>query len=154
MRIFKDKSGETWEVSMTVGAAKRLRDRCGIDIMAPEKTGPDGLPGLTSLGVDEFRQAEAIACMLEPQFLARGMDSDQVLDLFDGAALAAAQTAFWEELENFFRSQGHPARAAMVMKQRQALSLAVRLAAERVEAVDVGTAVAGAMSTSSPGGSV
>ncbi len=150
MRTFTDTRGNTWEIAITLGAAKRLRDRAGIDLLRPEAKGPDGVPGITALAIDEYLQAEAIATLIEPQMAAANIAPEAVPDIFDGATLAAAQAAFWEEIENFFQSLGHTARAQMVSKQRQTLAAAMRLATDRLASIDPETLAAGAMSTSSP----
>lgn len=155
MKTFVDSHDRRWELSLTLGSAKRIRDRLGLDLLRPEGK-PDGadVPTLTRLGVDELLLGEVLAILLEPQFESHQITPDQIWDTFDGATVLRAAEAFWSELADFFRQRGQEHRLRMIEKQRAAIQAGMDRATEVIEAVDVEAeldAAFGRTSTPSPG---
>lgn len=150
MTTFTDSQDNTWNLSLTIGSAKRLKGVTGLDILAPMRQSDTGTPALTEIALDPTKQAEAIACLLDKQFEAKGISGDDVFELFDGPTLAASQEAFMAELENFFQSLGHTARAALVKTNMKMVREAVKQATARIGALDIEAAVSGAASMLSP----
>lgn len=149
MRTFTDAGGRTWTINLTLGTAMTVRDKLGIDLLQPEhpRNGdPAGQPLLTSLGTDELLLGEVICCLLDDQFEKQNVTDADVRRAFDGRTLLAAQTAFYEELIDFFRSRGRTDRARAVEKQKQLIETAVRTIETRIEHLDIEAAIAGAMS--------
>ncbi|MBN2581481.1 MAG: hypothetical protein JXL80_00325, partial [Planctomycetes bacterium] len=58
--------------------------------------------------------------------------------------------AFYEELVGFFRSRGRTDRARAVETQGRVITEAVKAIEQRIEALDVGQAIRGALSGPSP----
>ena len=159
MRTFKDKAGRNWTISINLATAKRLRDKLSVDLLQPEVGDP---PLLTRLGTDEILLGEVLCCLLSDQFEAHGVGEDDVLAAFDGDTLLAAQTAFYEDLADFFRSRRRTDRAAGVETQAKMIELATaKIEAKlgqidmekiggQIDAIDINLEISGAMSGASP----
>jgi len=147
MKTFTDKSGRIWEIAITLGAAKRLRDKLDIDLLQPEQGDP---PLLTRLGTDEILLGEVLCELLSGQFDAHGVGADDIMDAFDGATLLAAQDAFYEDLVDFFRGRGRTDRSRAVETQAEIIRLAIAKAEMKIEQIDMTTLIDGAMSGSLP----
>jgi hypothetical protein len=142
MKTFRDNQGRPWELAMTIGAAKRIRSRLGVDIMALH----DGTPPLVEriLG-DLALQVDLVYVCIEPQVRAAGITDEQWAESMGGGPMAEALEAFWQEIIDFFRP-GRPGTAEMA---RTALEM-VRL--RQLAAASVGQSLRdGPPSTSSPG---
>jgi len=143
MHTFKDSKGRQWEIAMTLGNVKRVRDTLHIDLLQPEAGDP---PLLQRLGVDEFLLAEVIEKFLEPQFAEKGTTADDVMAAFDGETILAAQSAFYDEMVAFFQSRGRNDRAKAVQKQQAVIKAATAAAVQQIEDFDVEKAIRGEMS--------
>ena len=103
--------------------------------MQPEQGDP---PLLTRLGTDELLLGEVICTLLESQFEEHGtLRSEEVYAVFDGQTTLAAQNAFYEELEDFFRQRGRTDRMKAVRALRKLIEAAIRAADQRVEEIDI-----------------
>ena len=147
MKTFTDAAGRTWTIALNLGTAMQVKDRLGVDLLTPEDGDP---PLLTRLGTDELLLGEVLCALLEGQFETHNVTPEDVRAAFDGAALLAAQTAFYEELIDFFRSRGRADRAKAVAKQEKLIDAAVTAIEARIERIDVDEAIRGAMSGASP----
>jgi len=147
MKTFTDKSGRIWEVAITIGAAKRLRDALDIDLLQPEVGDP---PLLTRLGTDEILLGEVLCSLLSDQFEAHKVTADDVMAAFDGETLLAAQDAFYEDLVDFFLGRGRTDRAKAVRAQAELIRMAIERAGAKIDQIDISTLIDGAMSGSSP----
>ena len=49
MKAFEDAKGRRWELSLTIGSAKRVLEKLGVNLLEPEGGEP---PLLTRLGAD------------------------------------------------------------------------------------------------------
>jgi len=110
MACFKDSTGRSWPLRLDVAAARRVQDRLGVNLLAPE----DGDPPLHArLVTDDMLLAQVIAVILEPQFAVMPEPTDPYT-IFDGVSLAAAEDAWWQEYADFF--QRRPDRAMLIRK--------------------------------------
>ena len=130
MREFKDAVGRTWELAVTIGAAKRIKDKLGVDLLQLNLPAEgDDRPILTRLGMDELLLGEIICCLIgEAQFEKQDVTADQVVDAFDGKTVLAAQKAFYEELLDFFRQRGRKFMATAIEKQVATIDAAAKKA--------------------------
>ncbi len=149
MKRFTDNAGRDWQLAVTLGSVRRVRDALDIDLLSPESGDP---PVMTRLATDEMLLGGVIAELLAPQLEARGTTPEQLADSFDGATMAAAAEAFFTELADFFQSRGRLDRATAIRKQTAVLGLAVTAATARIEAIDIETTL-GALSGASPASS-
>ena len=141
MKTFTDVAGRTWTLALTLGSAMKVKAKLDIDLLQPEAGDP---PLLTRLGTDELLLGEVLCALLEGQFEARRVTGDDVRAAFDGRTRLAAQEAFYQELEDFFRMRGRGDRALAVAKQKALIEAAVAAAETRIGALDIDAAVRGA----------
>lgn len=147
MKVFTDKLNRKWEISLTIGSAKRVLDRQGVNLLEIEKGDP---PLLTRIGTEEFLLAEILAILLEKQFEKAGINAEEIYDTFDDVTLCEAQNAFYEELIDFFRNRGRNDREKAVKKQMEMIQAGIRAVEEKIDKMDVEKEIAGIMSGMSP----
>ena len=147
MKTFKDAAEREWTVSLNLGTAMAVKDKLDIDLLQPEAGDP---PLLTRLGTDEMLLGEVLCALMAGQFETHKVTADDVRAGFDGATLLAAQSAFYEELVDFFRSRGRADRARAVETQAAMIEAAVKAIEEKIGGLNVQEVIAGAMSGSSP----
>lgn len=147
MKVFKDSQDREWTVAINIAQAIKLKSKLSVDILQPEQGNP---PLLERLGTDEIFLANVIAVLLDGQFVRYEMDETKILEAFDGETLVAAQTAFYEELVDFFRSRGRTDREKAVLKMIEAVKTGIRLVEAKVEGIDIEAEVSGAISGESP----
>ncbi len=147
MKTFADSQGRTWTLALTLGVAKQIKAKLDIDLLQPEMGEP---PLLTRLGTDEILLGEVLLAMMESQFERYNLTEQQVQDAFDGPTLLKAQTAFYDELIDFFRSRGRPDRAKAVAAQKALIEKATAAIETRLGAIDVDQLIDGALSGNLP----
>ena len=149
MKTFKDAAGRTWTLTLTLGTAMAVKDKLAIDLLCPEAGEP---PLLTRLGTEEMLLGEVLCAMLQSQFEAHKVTVEDVQNAFDGNTLLAAQSAFYEELENFFQSRGRMDRAKAVAAQARLIQKATAAIELKIDGMDLDKMVDGALSGSLPDG--
>lgn len=142
MRKFTDEKGNLWSIRISIGSAMKLKESLGIDILQPEQGDP---PLLTRLGTDAYLLAQTIACLLEDQFEQNDVSETNVYDLFGGETLIRAQTAFYEEMTDFFQKSGRVDRAKAVEKQGESINAAVQAAEAVIGGFDVNPVIENAI---------
>lgn len=147
MKTFTDTAGRTWSIRLTLGSALAVKGTTGADLLNPEAGDP---PLLTRLGTDEMLLGEVLCALLTDQFETHKVTAEDVRNSFDGPTLLAAHKAFYEELEDFFRSRGRTDRAAMVAKQAAIIARGVAAIEAKIDAVDPDQLIDGVMSGDSP----
>ena len=150
MKTFTDSAGRTWTLSLTIDAAKRVKGLLNVNLLEPEAGDP---PLLTRLGTDVILLCDVVFALVKPQADAAGVTDEQFAAALGGEVILAAQTAFYEELVDFFRKLGRTDLAKAVDAQRRMIDLAVRRIETRIDRLDLEAAVEsmlGASSTSSP----
>lgn len=140
MRQFEDSKKRKWTLNITIGAAKKIRDLCGINFIGGENAPND----LARIYNDPLLVGEVVEVLCAQQAEARGV-SDFADSVLDAETMANASDAFFEEIINFFQSSR---RAEMVTACRTMEKL---VNAARNEAMKNLETVAGAPSISSPG---
>ena len=134
MKVFTDATERQWEITLTIGSAKRVKNLLGIDLLQPESGDP---PLLTRLGSDEMLLCDIIYCLVKPQADAAGVTDEQFGELLGGETILAAQTALYEELIDFFQQRGRGDRGRAVAAQKQMIELAVRNADQQIADLDI-----------------
>jgi len=152
MKTFVDTAGRSWTLSLTLDAAKRVKGLLGggVNLLALEAGDP---PLLTRLGTDVILLCDVIYAVLKPQADAADVTDEQFGAALGGETILAAQTAFYEELVDFFRGLGRADLARAVEAQRKMIDLAVSRIESRIDGMDLeGTidSTLGESSTSSP----
>ena len=150
MHTFTDTRDRHWEISLTLGAAKRVRDLLGINLLEPEAGDP---PLLTRLGTDPILLLDVIFCIVKPQADQRNVTDLDFGESLGGDVVLAAQKALYEELIDFFRRSGRADRAQALATQQRVIELAVRRTLTEIETLDLEKAMAKAGLGQTPGSS-
>ena len=148
MKTFTDAAGRTWTMALNLGTALAVKSKLSIDLLQPEAGDP---PLITRLGTDELLLGEVLCALLENQFVAHKVTEADVRLSFDGKTLLSAQKAFYEELEDFFRSRGRLDRAQAVAAQAKLIQKATLAIEQKLAAIDLDAMVDGALSGSLQG---
>ncbi|MBP3531641.1 MAG: hypothetical protein J6K25_10750 [Thermoguttaceae bacterium] len=106
MRYFHDSERNQWELTLNLGAAKRVYDALGVDLLNPSQESDDGRAITIRLAFDDFLLGRVVAEMIAPQAKARQLSRDELDALFDARTLAAAEKAFFAEWRDFFTQRG------------------------------------------------
>jgi hypothetical protein len=127
MTTFTDSTGTLRTVTMTVGAAIRIKAKHGVDLLRIESDGV--LEAFSRMTLDLEKQAQIIVEMM-------GLSETEMADFvsgLDGATVAASQTAFFDELESFFRQSGQTAKARIIGNNRLILAKANEIQGQAVD---------------------
>jgi hypothetical protein len=158
MKDFKDNTGRQWRIELTIGAAKRIRSLAGVNLLELDQGEP---PLLTRLGLDVMLLCDVVYAAVKPQADEAGVSDEQFGEALGGDAILAARKAFFEELADFFRSQGRADLARAIQAQERIVALAVEQVDRKIGEIDPEKAVTeaiegpvtGGSSTSSPAAS-
>lgn len=112
---FTDTKGRTWDLTLTIGTIKRVKNTLGIDILAIE----DG-QFLVDLSRDVWKLVDMVYVIIKPQADAQGVSDEDFGEALGGEALANASDAFLLAVENFFH-QFSPPIGETLAKLRQKL---------------------------------
>ncbi len=138
MKTFTDTAGRTWTVALTIDAAKRVKSLLDVNLLELEAGDP---PLLTRLGTDVILLCDVIFALVKPQADAAGVSDQEFAAALGGDAILAAQTAFYEELADFFRKLGRGDLAKAVDAQRRMIDLAVARIETRIDKLDLEAAI-------------
>ena len=150
MKTFTDTAGRTWTLALTIDAVKRVKSLLDVNLLELEVGDP---PLLTRLGTDVILLCDVIFALVKPQADAAGVSDQEFAAALGGDVVLAAQTAFYEELVDFFRKLGRGDLAKAVDAQRRMIDLTVARIETRIDRLDLEAAVEstlGEPSTSSP----
>jgi len=147
MKTFTDTAGREWTITLTIDAAKRVRDLLGVNLLQLEAGEP---PLLTRLGTDVILLCDVIFALVKPQADAANVTDEEFGAALGGEAILAAQTAFYEELVLFSRSLGRRDLAKAVEAQQRMIDLAVAGIETRIEDLDLEQAVETTLGESLP----
>ena len=148
MKTFNDSAGRTWTISLTLNAAKRVNSLLGVNLLdldgrtdpKPQEGGedrPTELPLLTRLGTDIILLCDVIFAIIKPQADAAGVSDEEFGAALGGEVIFAAQTAFYEELVDFFRQLGRSDLARAIDAQRRMIELTVQGIETRIDGLDI-----------------
>ena len=105
MHSFKDNEGTTWNIALTIGKVRQLREKLGLDLLDSQHH----LQVLNSL----TDRLAFVFLLVEEQAKDRKVNAEELEQRLCGKGIAtAASVAFCEELESFFHrfDQGVQAR--------------------------------------------
>jgi hypothetical protein len=133
MKAFTDSAGRAWEIALNIGTVKRLRDsQLHVDLLSLQEGDP---PLLTRLATDVYLLCDVLFVLIEPQAEAAGVTDEEFGAALGGDVILAASTAFWEELELFFRGLGRTELGTAVAVQKATIQAAVDLGTKRLLAI-------------------
>jgi len=161
MKTFRDTAGQEWTIALTIGAAKRLRDLAGIDLLALDAGDP---PLATRLTTDVILAVDALFVAIKPQADALGVTDEQFGERLGGTAAKDGLAALFEEMADFYQSLGRGDLARGITTQRTIMLQATERAEKALEratpailkatadrqTADLESAIAGATSGNSP----
>jgi hypothetical protein len=136
MRQFRDKTDQSWQIDLTIGAVMRVRDaEPDLDLLDAAKQ-VDGKPLQVVLWIDLRRFWHLLWLLIEPQAEARQVSAQQFGELVSADCLVEAQLLFFSEWRDFFQSLRRPDAAMAVETQLKTQIAAVKMVEARIEAVD------------------
>lgn len=145
MKQFTDAKGKTWELSLTIGACKRVKDVMGFDLLHPEKpSDPDDENSngayVERLENDPFFILDLIKTICQESIEKNGYSSlpkDKFYDLFDGQAFQESIIAFQQEYEDFFLRIGKSAQNKYLKLTREVRQIQDDLLARKFSEIDM-----------------
>jgi hypothetical protein len=133
MQTFTDSAGRTWNVTVNVGAIKRVRDLLGVDLL-------DVANGdlLARLADDPCLLVDVLFALCKPDADAKGVDDEDFGRGMVGGALDEASAALMKELLDFFpsaqRAKALGRMARKIVEQEAALAQAAEAMKPLIEA--------------------
>lgn len=117
MQSFKDAEGETWNIALTIGKVRQLREKLGLDLLDTQHH----LQVMNSL----TDRLAFVFLLVETQAKERGVDAEELeLRFYGDGVAAAASIAFLKELENFFQRLGQTVQARLTDSSIKAMQKA------------------------------
>jgi len=114
MKSFKDAEGQTWNLSLTLGKVRQLREKLGLDLLNPTHY----LQVLNSL----TDRLAFCFLLVEDQAKAIGVDADAFEERLYGPGVStSASHAFLEETQNFFQKLGQTSMEALARKSIESM---------------------------------
>jgi hypothetical protein len=130
MHSFTDTANRTWEIALTIGAAKRVKGLLDVDLLDISAGNP---PLVTRLHTDAMLLVDVIWAILQPAAEIRSVTAEQFAEALGGDAAWNAYMAFAAELEDFFRQFHRPDLERTVAINRRLMEIKPAKAAEYVE---------------------
>jgi len=124
MKPFNDSTGRTWEVTVNVGAVRRVRDLLGVDLM--DVAGGDLLERLAD---DPVLLVDVLYVLVKPQADAKGVSDEDFGRGMVGGVLDEAASALMKELLDFFPSAQRARALGKMARELEAQQAAVTEAA-------------------------
>lgn len=121
MRTFKDTTGHSWEVKLTVGKLLAVKQNMGLNLLDHPDQVPDDIPTLMDL--------LWFTCIDEAKAL--GLTDIQFGERLDGGALADAVNAWMEEWADFFTRLA-PAKKELIAGVWEGAKRGQEVQAERI----------------------
>ena len=134
MKPFNDSAGRTWEVTVNVGAVRRVRDLLGVDLM--DVAGGDLLDRLAD---DPVLLVDVLYVLVKPQADAKGVSDEEFGRGMVGGVLDEAASALMKELLDFFPSAQRARALGKMARKIEAQQEAVTEAAAALAAMDGGS---------------
>lgn len=136
MHSFKDNEDRPWNVSINVGAIKRVKAKVGVDLMMIDAGDP---PLSARLAGDAVLICDVLYVLVEPQ--AAGFNPPVNDEAFGeglgGEGFLAGKDALKEELIDFFQKAGRPELAKILTTTAEVVRLATEKIVTRIDGVDL-----------------
>lgn len=112
MTEFKDSEGRNWTLNLTLGSAKCVYDKTGVNLLDPSSmiNGDD----ILRLFSDDLFVGKIVWALISKQAEQRNLTEESVLNSFDAETLAKAQDSFLKEYHAFFMARGNLQVAKMI----------------------------------------
>ncbi len=154
MHTFTDNAGRAWTLTITVDAIKRVQALVKVNLaQILDAQRGSSLPLLTELQADLVLLCDVLFALVKPQADAQGVSDEQFGQALGGEAIAAAHTAFWEEMIGFFQKLPHGQATVMAIRKHEEMVTAGMKAAQvRIEALGARTEPNPSPTRSAPAG--
>lgn len=140
MHTFKTKDGQSWDLDLTLGSVRRVRDRLkdgphgDVDLLNLE----EGEPALgTRLATDLMLLCDILWILVEREAAERGITDEQFGELLGGGDIAEAHETFFKELMDFFQKMKRPDRVNWINKQQETIRHVVEKISSKVSEVNL-----------------
>lgn len=139
MFTFKDTEGRSWDLSLTIGDVKRVKNLVGVDLL-------DARQGqlLSDLASDPVATVDVLYAIVKPEADARNVSDEQFGAALDGESVRKAIDAFVEALIDFF-ARFQPATGAVLRalwgKLETTQAKAIAIAEEKLGSAKVDQAI-------------
>jgi len=134
MQSFKDSTGRAWNLSIDVGAVKRIRDLLKVDLMDAIS---DSGRLLMKLDGDPCLLVDIIYVLCKPEADAANITDEDFGRAMIGDVIDSATAAFLEELANFFPGRRRTLLKKAVSKVNQAQNMAADRAEKALDEMDL-----------------
>ena len=122
MHQFSDTAGRTWQLALTIGGVKRVKDLLHVDLLNPLGAKPRKVRGVakksrplvTRLQLDPALLIDCIFALVKPQADSQGVTDEQFGEALGGEAAYDAYEAFMREWQAFFRGLRREAEARAI----------------------------------------
>lgn len=120
MKEFKDNQGKKWQVVMTIGSCKEVKDKLNFDLLHPEMEQGEGENTFIDRLVNDSLFDYNVAIILCKESIIKNGYEDlteaQLGDLFGAQEYKALLEAFYNEYTDFFLTSGNKGAAAYIQK--------------------------------------
>lgn len=113
MKTFKDSGGKSWDISITVGSLKRVKDMLNIDLIE-EASKKENI--FIKVSENPIMLCDILYCLCKSQADERKITDEKFGESLNGDAIEQATNMFIEELIDFFPSAKRPAFRMMTQK--------------------------------------
>lgn len=131
MRSFKDSKDRQWDINFNIGAAIRIKQKTGYDLLKMATDEDDQMPVLELL-LSDITVAEVICAVISDQLSEKNVTEDDFFGSLDGKCFADANIAFMEELKDFFLKNGKTAMVEIITQTQQQLNQSMNLDADQI----------------------
>lgn len=137
MKKFLDNENREWSLSVTVGDAKRIKAKYGLDLLDHK--------AVAEIASDPISLVNALWAVCESQAAMRGVTEEDFGRGLAGDAIDYATDALLGAIVDFFPRRQREALKALLARISQANEQAATLAAEKMTGEKMGAAIQAAM---------
>ncbi len=137
MKVFKDNTGRSWEVLITISTVKRIKGMIDIDILDVNKKGNI----FDKVADDPVFLCDLLYVVCKPQADQLKVTDIQFGECMGGAAIEDGTIAFMEELTGFFPKAKRRALRKVLEKQEEANGIASEKAIQQMDSMDIAAKV-------------
>lgn len=119
MRSFEDKTGQSWNVELTIGVIENIKDKLNVDLFDPVGEDHQLIVDLAPISPKNIKLfIDIIWVVCEDQCKDRSLSSSEFGSLLNADSLKQIYSAFYEEWELFFQSLGRKDLGEKIRKMK------------------------------------
>lgn len=139
MKTFKDNTGREWQIALSIGSAKRLKDTLQIDLL--------DAAGVQRLADSPYDVADTLYVLCQDEAAAAGISDQQFGARLAGDSIDEATDALMAEIVDFFPKRQREALKSLLAKMNTAKEGMADLANQKVNSPAMDQAIQRAMTT-------